>query len=313
MTDALATPVLTPPLAADATIEVDRIDHRLALGIQWIDAQSRLAAPGAWTAQLETIGTRACPLTFDAHPQSRHALRWTGLLARVLARGAADKLAAPPPTPDVDQTRFNLRAFAQRDAGATAWGADDDPRKYVPRRLSMIPVQSLGVPAATAANSRQAWLWPGVAYALPSNTTALGGCVRRGASLATAAVVPWARVIVTAPKTAPGVFANETQVGWGHVDDRGEFVVVLGANAVPGGAVLPPTLALHVWLFLPPVAVPAADPLAALPLEVAGTDALNDVLRGIAPPAGYLSQAPIPVSVIPGEVLVMNDADLLFT
>ena len=303
-----------PPLDEAATVPAARVDHRLALGVQWIDALSQLPAPGPWTAQLEAIGARPCPIAFDAHPQSRHALRWSGRLARLLGLAAAEKAATPPPTPAVDPTRFELRAFARRDPAATAWTAAEDPRRYVPRRLSMIPAQSGGVPSATADNSRRAWLWPGVAHPLASNTTAVCGCVRRGASLASAAIVPWARVIVTMPGALPADFAHEAQVGWGHVDDRGEFLAVLGVAAVPGGALLPPSLALRAWVFLPPAAPPppAADPLAALPLEVAGTDALNDVLRGTLPPPGYVMQAPVDIAVAPGAVLVMDDAELLF-
>jgi hypothetical protein len=303
-----------PPLGVDDVVPAARIDHRLALGVQWIDALSQLAAPGPWTARLETIGARPCSLAFDAHPQSRHALRWTGRLARLLAIAAAEKAASPSPTPDVDPTRFVLRAFARRGAAAAAWSAGEDPRRYVPRRLSIVPAQTGGVPAATAANSRRAWLWPGAAYPLPSNVTALRGCVRRGPTPAVAAVVPWARVVVTLPGPLPADFAAETPVGWGHVDDRGEFVAVLGVAAVPGGALLPPALALRVWVFLPPPGPPGsdADPLAALPLEVAGPDALDDALRGILPPPAYVAQAPVDVGVAPGATLVMDDAALLF-
>ena len=93
-----------------------------------------------------------------------------------------------------------------------------------------------------------------------------------------AEIVPWARVTVSLPANilAAPDFANEPQVGWGHGDDRGEFLVVLGANAVPGGATLPTSMPLRVWVFLPPVG--AFDPdhaLDSLPLEQAESDAIS--------------------------------------
>jgi len=94
---------------------------------------------------------------------------------------------------------------------------------------------------------------------------------------------------------------------------------VLGAAAVPGGATLPATLPLRLWVFLPsPATADLGDPLAGLPLEQAATDATSDVLRGTRVPAGYVAQAALsfPLSagevVRPGRVCVVNDSALLF-
>lgn len=300
------------PLRLEDTVEVDHLSHRLAMGMQWVDALSRLPATGNLTSELERIGSRPLRLGFDLHSSSRHALRWAGLLAKILVIAAKEKVTAPPLTPDADPTNFVLRGFARRDASVNGYSTANDPRRYVPRRLALMPVQSGGMPTATKGNIRQAWLWPGTAYPLPGNTTALRGRVRRGPTLATARSVPWTRIIVTRP-AGPANFATETRIGWGHGDDRGEFLVVLGFEAIPGGAILPQSVALRIWVFLPPAGpFDATDPLASLPLEQAGSDPINDVLRGIEPPAGYVRQAAIDVTLKPGEVLVMNDAVLLF-
>ena len=305
---------LAQPLRVEDTVEVSRVNHRLALGVQWLDALSALPAAGRLATDLESIGLRPCPQRCEAHPLARHALRWRGRLAKLLAKAAQDKLTTPPASPAVDPTRFNLRGYGLREGNASAFAAQSDPRRHVPRRLSLIPVQALGVPSASIDNIRQAWLWPGADYPLGANTTALRGLVRRGATLASAQAVPWARAVVTAFGAVVPDFASEQQVGWGHGDDRGELTVVLGVQAVAGGATLPSLLPLRMWIFLPPVALPdPLDALAGLPLEVADTAPLNDVLRGITPPAGHVRQTPFDVSVKPGEVLVMNDADLLFS
>jgi hypothetical protein len=89
---------------------------------------------------------------------------------------------------------------------------------------------------------------------------------------------------------------------------------VLGNGALSGAAALPAALNLNVWVFLPPAlpAFNAADPLTSLPLESAGTDAINDVLKGLAVPPSYVPQAVRSLSLALGEVRAMSDADLLF-
>ncbi|WP_313952966.1 hypothetical protein [Accumulibacter sp.] len=303
-----------PSLGIDDTVEVSRVSHRLVLGIQWLDALTGMPVPGDWVNDLEAVGSRAGLQRFERHPQARQALRHAGRLAKVLRLAAADKVAAPPADVADDQTNFVVRAFARRDPRHLHYRSDNDPRQYVPRRLSLTPVQSDGVPPSSVANIRTAWLWPGATYPLAANASAIRGCIRRGAALSSAVPVPWARVVLTRPGAAPVNFAGETQLAWAHGDDRGEFLVLLGAQAVPGGVVLPATIALRLWVFLPPAApLDAGDPLASLALEVAAGDPLNDVLRGTAIPAGYLMQAGfIDLTLQPGVVSAVSDADLLF-
>lgn len=302
-----------PPLTIADTVEVSRVVHRLALGVQWLDALTQMPVAGDWVNDLEAIGTRPGLQRFERHPQARHALRHAGRLAKVLRLAAAEKVAVPPATPADDPTNCVVRAFARRDPRHDSYRSDNDPRHYVPRRLSLTPAQTGGVPPASLANIRRAWLWPGAAYPLAANASAIRGCVRRGPSLANAQPARWARLVVTRPGAGPADFATESKLAWGHGDDRGEFLIVLGTPAVPGGVVLPPAIALRLWVFLGTPAFSAADPLASLPLEVAGGDADNDVLRGTAIPAGYVLQSAfVDLTLCPGESLGVNDADLLF-
>jgi len=309
------------PLRLEHSVEVSHVSHRLALGVKWLDALTQLPADGPLTSELEAIGSRPLRQTCELRQPGHHALRWAGRLAALLKIAAEDKVSAPPATPTDDQTNFVLRSFAQRAPAGVPYSRSQDPRRYVPRRVALTPIQTDGIPPAALDNIRQGWLWPGANYPLGAKTTAIRGRIRRGASMADAEIVPWARVTVSLPANilAAPDFANEPQVGWGHGDDRGEFLVVLGANAVPGGATLPTSMPLRVWVFLPPVG--AFDPdhaLDSLPLEQAESDAINDVLRGIAPPPGYVRQnaMSIPLSsgatVRPGATLVLNDEVLLF-
>jgi hypothetical protein len=297
-------------LMLENTVQVASVGHRLAMGVQWIDAPSGLTADGHWTSDLEAIGARPCPQRFDLHPHCRHALRAAGRLARLLRIAAKDKVDTPPATPAADPTNFVLRAYGRTSKRIERYTTGNDPRRYVPRRLSMTPVQVDGMPAAGIANIRSAWLWPGSTYPVGGHATMLRGRVRRSAA---AKPVAWTRVIVTRPGAGLPNFGAELQLGHAHGDDRGEFLLVLGGGAVPGGAALPATIKLHVWVFLPPADVfDPGDPLASLPLETGGTDAINDVLRGTQPPATYLPQDAIEVTLAPGTTVTLDEADLLF-
>ena len=305
-------PVPLVPLTADNTVPAEHIRHRLALGLQWLDALTGQPAEGRWVSELQAIGARPIVQRFDLHPDGRHALRHGGRLAAVLAKAAADKVATPPPDSTSDPTNFIVGAWGEARVGAPGYGSGNDPRRYVPRRLSLTPVQTGGVPAGTRDNIRSASLWPGADYPLAGSVTAVRGRIRRGPAPGSLVPVAWTRVVVTRPAGAPN-FATETQIGWAHGDDRGEFLAVLGPRAVPGGADLPANLALRIWVFLPPTdAFDPADPLASLPLVVAGTDAVDAALDGRQVPSGYVAQSPIDIGPALGRVFTMSESDLTF-
>lgn len=301
-----------PTLGLDNTHAVSQVRHRLAMGVQWIDAVGARPALGGWASELRAVGLRPLVQALDVHPLARHALRHAGRLAKVLARAAQDRLDDPPATPADDPTRLELRAWGHAGAPGSGYLPGEDPRLLVPRRLALLPVLTGGLPAPGLANLRSAWLWPGARYPLPAGASALRGRVRRGADLAHATPVPWCRLLVTRPGAAPPNPATEAALGWGHGDDRGEFLVVLGPEAAGGGAALPTALSLRLWVFLPPAApFDPAQPLQSLPLEVAEADEL-DVLQGQRVPAGFVQRGPIDLSPGPGRVLVLDDAQLLF-
>lgn len=299
--------VVAPRLDEFNTVPIDRFGHRLALGVQWIDALSEQPLADPWTTELERIGARPLVKRFIAHGQGRHALLHRDAVARLL-RLAASELAAFPP-PAADPSLLVLRGH----------GAD---RRHVPRRVALTPLTLLmgadGEPPVSTANIRRLRLWPGAEYPVPAGGTVLRGRIRRGAALASAQPVPWARMVITrpagaAPFPALPVFGDETPVGWAHGDDRGEFVAVLGAAALPGGALLPTTLPLTVWVSLPvAIALDPEDALASLPLEAAGTTLSGAVLDGTALPPGHVRQVGFRISIPPGQTTVLPDADLRF-
>ena len=302
-------PVVVPPpmslLDEANTRQVGHFGHRLAMGVQWRDALSGLPATGAWLTDLERIGTRPLAQRFSAHAQARHALVHRDRVARLLAAGAHDKLLLPPATPQTDPTNFVLLGHAPGRA-----------RRYVPRRLSLTPVQGGGLPPATLDNIRSAALWPGADGAEPANATVVRGRVRQLNANGVPQPVAWARLTFTRPTLTlpPPVFASEPQVAWAHGDDRGEFMAVLGPAIFNGGAALPASLTLTLWVHLAPLA-PAfnpLDPLANLPLEVAGSATSGAVLEGKAPPPGHVRQAGLRFTLMPGTATVLADALLVF-
>jgi hypothetical protein len=170
----------------------------------------------------------------------------------------------------------------------------DDSRRYVPRRLS-IPLPNPPPPGRPGRVCRPA-LFPGAAYDVPAGAVGVRGTVRRGGP--TGPPLRWARV--EARRTSDSALA-----GRAHGDDRGEFLLLLGAAAVRGVELSLP-VEVTVTVFGPttpldPATVPGSDvdPLWDLPLEVVdpapagqALEFLADpVLDGEEHPPGYVSGA----------------------
>lgn len=315
-------PNLAPyvPLTEANTVGMSHVGHRLALGVQWRDAVSMqpmsLPAPADIVTDLEAVGQRPCPMRLDAHGEGRHAIRHSGVFAKLLARAMvqAEPIDDGDPTNDEAGRLLSVRVFGRRHRNVAVYQSGNDPRVFVPRRLAFMPVLSGGIPPASTENIRHAWLWPGAAYPVPSRATVLRGHIQRQVAPGKRVPVPWARVVLTRPTGGPPDFASETQLAHAHGDDRGEFLLLLGAGAISGGVTLPTQVAVHVWVFLPPAdtAFDPARPLDSLPLELAGTAALDDVLKGLVVPTDYVQQAVIATDIRLGQARAMNEADLVF-
>ena len=274
-------------------------------------------------SQHDTIETSAGPVPV----LHRLAL---GLIARdgVTSRGVADGLRAgwearprllsrghPGWWPCVDLEgvgggRFRLRATPARP-GIVVVRLYDPTRRYVPRRLEVtlwpyaaLVVELPGVHVPVASRTLPVWLAPGVAYPLPRGATAVRGRVVRDGSPAR-----WARVVAIGPGNAV--------LGRAHVDDRGEFLLLLAdtnQNPVqstvavdlrvrgPADTTVPPDRNgdLLSTLVAEPVLRPANPP--------APGDLDNPLLRGVAPPPGYLANAApdVHVTVNVGAELILR-------
>lgn len=292
------------------TVKAGRLRHRLALGLSWTDALTRQAAIGPLRSVVETVGSYALNLPMDIHRADRHALRYEGLAQKRFDRALASSGAAD----------WAVQAYGTRRPDRPSYDVDLDPRLYVPRRIRFAPVLDGTVPAATPLNMRMPWLWPGAAYPLPGNATAIRGRLLRGPDLKHAVPIPWGRLVATMP-AAQNAFGAATPVGYGHGDDRGEFVLVLDNRAISGATLTNP-VPVRLWPFLPAVGIVLnpMDPLASLPLENGGVDSMNEVLCGrvvvnagavVAPP-GYVAAVSKLMSLQLGDIKSDAETTLLF-
>jgi len=133
-------------------------------------------------------------------------------------------------------------------------------RRYVPRQFRFpVPTAEEADALTFRVRVRRPALFPGAAYEAPSMATGIRGRVERNGAAAR-----WCRVEAR---------AGTTLVGRGHSDDRGEFLLVLGA-AANAGSELAERVSIRVDVFAPAAApvpetpeLPGLDPFWDLPVE----------------------------------------------
>lgn len=256
------------------------IIHRLALGIEPIDAQR-----GRRVSYPLQMGHDATTLRLPRPPIERHG---SNLFSLRYQPGVTSPL--------------DLRIF---DLEAPRYDPRNDRRRIVPRRLRIPILTRTAVETAEALNSlefrrriRRPVLFPGAAYDFSITATALRGRVLRNGR-----PMRWARVVA---RLAGQILV----VGRAHGDDRGEFFLIVNANAVTGSS-LPNPLNIDVSVSGPavvPVPDPAnqeeIDPLWDLPLETLAAPGSNDpVAAGETLPGGYGTTVTQPVTFTLGRCI----------
>ena len=262
----------------------DELVHRLALGIEPIDAQRgrRLSYKLQVGYDLALAGLRRPPI--ERHTSNLFALRY--------------QPGVPDSTGQVD-----LRFF---DLSEAAYKTENDRRRIVPRRLRIPILKETDVEAQEAIDRmefrrriRRPVFFPGAAYDFTATATGMRGRVIRAGK-----PMRWARVVAT-------LSGSTVVVGRAHGDDRGEFLLLINA-VVTSGSAWPDPLEIDVSIFgpdpFPPVApadVQARDPLWDLPLEplVAPDVAVDDVATGKEVPGTYIELAKTMITFILGKCL----------
>jgi hypothetical protein len=251
------------------------VRHRLALAVECRDALSNRPSDALVTARY-----RRRPVSTNPDPD------WLPMTRRGTARFTLrHRLDATSALPDLQIV------------------VDDPTRRYVPRRFTITPwpLADIAEPAPYVepfARLLRLWLLPGVAYPLPGTATVIRGRVTQDGR-----PKRWARVQGTTPTS---------DAGWAHTDELGEFVLpILDAGAdltrvtidqitvtlrvigTPTNADPPPPLTDRTVDLISEVIARSSNP--ATPAELD-----NDVLRGVAVPAGYKENAaPARIETIP--------------
>jgi hypothetical protein len=249
-------------------IFAERVD-RLLIGIEPVDAMR--AMPVA----------NPIAVVFDGNPGTAAARRTTRLTDDDWDRafGIPDALGDLLPIPRSHSGRHALAFRPGLKTPPIALRLFDRRRRFVPRRISY----PLPTDIRTASpRVRRPALYPGAAYDVSHAVTGLRGRVTWNAALADEELVRWARVEAT---------IGDTVVGRAHGDDRGEFLLLLEANA-GGLGDLPSPLRVQVTVFAPTLRPdpPGDDPLGDLPLEVLAADP-DDISAGEKLPPGYIATA----------------------
>lgn len=259
----------------ETTVGTADVLHRLALAVETVDAVTR--RPTRARACREVLA----PLRGPAGDPS-----WRCLDLETNGRGRS-VLRHGPRTPAEVTLRFvdPTRRFVARRFRVPLWTATEvaaaDAR---PPSGHYIPVRS---------RLLRPWLLPGSAYPLTGGTTAVRGHITRGGQ-----PVRWARIAARGP--------GNVFIGWAHGDERGEFLlIVTHTGLLPPPA--PSSMEIDLVVSAAPQ-LPATDgerygdlvveavSRSAVPPNASDVD--NDVLRGVARPAGHVDSTAVPTHVI---------------
>lgn len=196
-------------------------------------------------------------------------------------RHAIGPFGARPVLARHDSCLFALLYQPQLVPGNLRLRIYDHRRRFVPRRLE-VPIVDLATAEGQPLENRvrRPVLYPGAACDLSARSTGIRGrAVRDGEPLR------WARV--EARLEGSGLI-----VGRAHGDDRGEFLLVLDANAAPAADLIDP-LPVRVTVFGPAVApVAETDFLWGLPLETLPSPGAPDPISAAKTlPAGYVDSS----------------------
>ncbi len=208
-------------------------------------------------------------------------------------------LLLPRPAIDHHRTALHVLLYDPKLTSPVDLRFFDTARRFVPRRLR-IPILTRAVAETRppAQRVRRPVLFPGAGYDVTTDATGLRGRVLRGGQ-----PMRWARVEARLP--GAGLL-----VGRAHGDDRGEFLLLIGAEASPVGDLNPP-LQLEVTVrgpAVPPVPPtpdrPKIDPLWDLPLEQAALPGDPDpVSAGESQPSDYTASTMQAVALPFGRIL----------
>lgn len=263
--------------------------HRLALAVETVDAVTHrpIRVRTGREVPLLLLGSVADPfwpcLDLETNGRGRSVLRHGPSVPALITIRFVD------PSYRFVPRRFRIPLWTLADVAAADASPPSGP--YIPVRSRLL----------------RPWLLPGSAYELPRGTTGVRGRITRAGN-----PVRWARISASGP--------GNVLVGWTHGDERGEFLLVITDTGL-----LPPPAPSSINIDLVVSAGPQQPttdqdrytdlvveqvPPSAVPPNANDLD--NDVLRGVARPAGYVDSTAIPTGVVAeiGAITTLpNDID----
>lgn len=289
-------------LAVSLGPELARVQHRIALGVQCLDALTGRALLAPLQLRLLKIGPLQADLPLLDKGGGRYSLVDAGAFARLWNR-------CTEPGNELPRT-LDLLLHEALPGPRSSEG--ELPHRHGPRRVAMTLAETVPDapdpafrprPAASRANVLQLRVWPAAAYPFDGAGTLLRGRVRLGSGQADARPARWARVIAS---------KGAALLGAAQADERGEFALLV---RYPAGLLAPDTphaddgqidLTVAARRTPPPHAAPFDDLTAETAAVVAtDTDPLADL------PADYDRRVTVPHTLVFGRVHSGPDLDFL--
>lgn len=276
-------------MTIETTVGTADVLHRLALAVETVDAVTHrpIRVRAGREVPVRLLGPVVDPswrcLELETNGRGRSVLRHGLTVPSLITIRFVD------PGYRLVPRRFRVPLWTVVDVAAADASPPSGP--YIPVRSRLL----------------RPWLLPGSAYELPRGTTGVRGRVTRAGK-----PVRWARISASGPGNVP--------VGWTHGDERGEFLLV-----VTDTGLLPPPAPSSINIDLVVSAGPqqpttdgdryadlVVEPVSQSAVPPNASDLDNDVLRGVARPAGYVDSTAIPTGVVAeiGAITTLpNDID----
>lgn len=219
---------MSPALLISAGPELARVQHRLAVGVQCIDALSGQPLLAPLQLRLLALGPLAAGLLLQPKGEGRYSLPDAGAFARLWDR--CTRLDDPLPR--------TLDLLVHETLPSPAATEAEAPHRAGPRRVLMslaetepaLPTPGFRPRPRPGRESTLALrLFPGPNHGFDASATVLRGRVQLGTSAANARPARWARIVAT---------RGSAVLGHTQADERGEYALLL---RYPAGLLAPAT------------------------------------------------------------------------
>ncbi|KPF49975.1 hypothetical protein IP87_13565 [beta proteobacterium AAP121] len=219
---------MSPGLLLSAGPELARVQHRLAVGVQCVDALSGQPLLAPLQVRLLAIGPLAADLLLQPKGDGRYSLADAGAFARLWDR--CTRLDDPLPR--------TLDLLVHENLPGAAATEGEAPHRSGPRRVRMDLAETAPAlpapgfrprPRPGRESSLALRLFPGPNHGFDASATVLRGRVQLGTGAADARPARWSRLVA---------MRGSAVLGHTQADERGEYALLL---RYPAGLLAPNT------------------------------------------------------------------------